>query len=450
MTVVSSVVFEQNPPANLRKSNFFSFVCRLFDSSNQVLRISSALCVGFIENNKGTKVLRNGVRYKLNVVTQDGKEVEDFIHVIVVDSDSNEIVPFQGQDRNPSMTRVLLTHESICSRCAAKKSCGNKNDTPADPVIQDQTGLKVFLKCNQNCLINAGNPRELRKFKLAISGTQDLSCHNWAFSSPMFVHNNSKHGRVTKSKSSPDSLTDPSISLIWPQPGPLCGGRALIVGKNFAEDAHVLFGTTSVHSKVITPDAIQIEVPPVSQNSVVMVTLIQRNQLFQRGWHYSYCSPEVEQISVSPLNLSTSRLPKPFVRHYNEAEQIATFSSMLGINRERQSRSYNSPAPPHSPTYPPPPRKPIAISATTEGDELPPAAKTPLEESPFSYSKEGSAFNRVRRDLVPFAGPTTAEEAAARLETATILQSLKTRSHVAQDYIKMDAEISNNEYQEPT
>ena len=26
--------------------------------------------------------------------------------------------------------------------------------------------LKVFLKCNQNCLINAGNPRELRKFKV--------------------------------------------------------------------------------------------------------------------------------------------------------------------------------------------------------------------------------------------------------------------------------------------
>ena len=80
----------------------------------------------------------------------------------------SQIVPFQGQDRNPSMTRVLLTHESICSRCAASKSCGNKNDTPANPVIQEQTKLKVFLKCNQNCLINAGNPRELRKFKVTL------------------------------------------------------------------------------------------------------------------------------------------------------------------------------------------------------------------------------------------------------------------------------------------
>ena len=40
---------------------------------------------------QGTKVLRNGVRYKLKVVTQDGKEAEDFIHVVVVDSDSNEV-----------------------------------------------------------------------------------------------------------------------------------------------------------------------------------------------------------------------------------------------------------------------------------------------------------------------------------------------------------------------
>lgn len=40
---------------------------------------------------QGTKILRNGVRYKLNVVTQDGTEAEDFIHVIVVDSDSNEV-----------------------------------------------------------------------------------------------------------------------------------------------------------------------------------------------------------------------------------------------------------------------------------------------------------------------------------------------------------------------
>ena len=50
MSVVSSVVFEQNPPANLRKSNFFSFVCRLLDSNNQVLRILSAVCIDFIDN----------------------------------------------------------------------------------------------------------------------------------------------------------------------------------------------------------------------------------------------------------------------------------------------------------------------------------------------------------------------------------------------------------------
>ncbi|CAN7999849.1 unnamed protein product [Ixodes pacificus] len=35
------------------------------------------------------------------------------------------------------MCRVLLTHEVMCSRCCDKKSCGNRNETPSDPVIID-------------------------------------------------------------------------------------------------------------------------------------------------------------------------------------------------------------------------------------------------------------------------------------------------------------------------
>ena len=36
-------------------------------------------------------MLRNGVRYKLKILTQDGIEAEDYLHVIVVDSESNEV-----------------------------------------------------------------------------------------------------------------------------------------------------------------------------------------------------------------------------------------------------------------------------------------------------------------------------------------------------------------------
>ena len=35
--------------------------------------------------------LRNGVRYKMKLILNDGTETEDFINVIVVDSHTNEV-----------------------------------------------------------------------------------------------------------------------------------------------------------------------------------------------------------------------------------------------------------------------------------------------------------------------------------------------------------------------
>ena len=60
--------------------------------------------------------------------------------------------------------------------------------------------LKFFLKCNQNCLKNAGNPRDMRRFQVSVS-TQLLGLQEGGVSSVsenMFVHNNSKHGRKVK------------------------------------------------------------------------------------------------------------------------------------------------------------------------------------------------------------------------------------------------------------
>ncbi|KAJ8777096.1 hypothetical protein J1605_014479 [Eschrichtius robustus] len=55
--------------------------------------------------------------------------------------------------------------------------------------------LKFFLKCNQNCLKNAGNPRDMRRFQVVVSTTVNVDGHVLAVSDNMFVHNNSKHGR---------------------------------------------------------------------------------------------------------------------------------------------------------------------------------------------------------------------------------------------------------------
>ncbi|KAJ7327296.1 hypothetical protein JRQ81_017055 [Phrynocephalus forsythii] len=92
-------------------------------------------------------------------------------------------------------TGILDANTASQSRCCDKKSCGNRNETPSDPVIIDRFFLKFFLKCNQNCLKNAGNPRDMRRFQVVVSTTVNVDGHVLAVSDNMFVHNNSKHGR---------------------------------------------------------------------------------------------------------------------------------------------------------------------------------------------------------------------------------------------------------------
>lgn len=80
------------------------------------------------------------------------------------------------------------------------------------------------MKCNQNCLKNAGNPRDMRRFQVAISTTPDMK-NILAASENMFVHNNSKHGRRSSRRLEPlDSMftfltshrpTDYAMSQAW-------------------------------------------------------------------------------------------------------------------------------------------------------------------------------------------------------------------------------------------
>ncbi|XP_026513967.1 transcription factor COE1-like [Terrapene carolina triunguis] len=141
---------------------------------------------------------------------------------------SKQAIIYEGQDKNPEMCRVLLTHEIMCSRCCDKKSCGNRNETPSDPVIIDRFFLKFFLKCNQNCLKNAGNPRDMRRFQVVVSTTVNVDGHVLAVSDNMFVHNNSKHGRRARrldpsEGERPQALPEHPAREPWPMaPDPRC------------------------------------------------------------------------------------------------------------------------------------------------------------------------------------------------------------------------------------
>ncbi|KAH6945405.1 hypothetical protein HPB50_008343 [Hyalomma asiaticum] len=169
--------FEKQPPSNLRKSNFFHFVVALYDKAGQPVEVERTAFVGFVEKGQesdGQKT-NNGIHYRLQLLYANGVRQEQDLYVRLIDSvtkqrhsnipavkcglsgaslperssdmrrqpragespGERQAIVYEGQDKNPEMCRVLLTHEVMCSRCCDKKSCGNRNETPSDPVIID-------------------------------------------------------------------------------------------------------------------------------------------------------------------------------------------------------------------------------------------------------------------------------------------------------------------------
>ncbi|GMT36749.1 hypothetical protein PFISCL1PPCAC_28046, partial [Pristionchus fissidentatus] len=301
--------FEKHPPSNLRKSNFFHFVIALYDRQNQPVEIERTQFAGFVENEKELQIdgqeTKNGIHYKLYVAFQNGIRAEQDLYVRLIDSATKQAIAYEGQDKNPEMCRVLLTHEVMCSRCCEKKSCGNRNETPSDPVIIDRYFLKFFLKCNQNCLKNAGNPRDMRRFQVVLGTTARVDERLLAISDNMFVHNNSKHGRRAKRVHASDGENDvdasddyseavemaagsaPVLKAICPAEGWVQGGtQVVLIGENFFDGLQVTFGSTTIWSdsvQIISPHAIRVTTPARHTAGVVEVSLQYKNKTLSRS-----------------------------------------------------------------------------------------------------------------------------------------------------------------------
>uniref|UniRef100_A0A2A4JG02 IPT/TIG domain-containing protein n=1 Tax=Heliothis virescens TaxID=7102 RepID=A0A2A4JG02_HELVI len=329
--------FEKQPPSNLRKSNFFHFVVALYDRAGQPVEIERTAFIGFIEKDQeveGQKT-NNGIQYRLQLLYANGIRQEQDIFVRLIDSVTKQPIVYEGQDKNPEMCRVLLTHEVMCSRCCDKKSCGNRNETPSDPVIIDRFFLKFFLKCNQNCLKNAGNPRDMRRFQVVISTQVMVDGPLLAISDNMFVHNNSKHGRRAKRldpSEGTDAATDntclypplpvatPCIKAISPSEGWTSGGSTvIIVGDNFFDGLQVVFGTMLVWSELITSHAIRVQTPPRHIPGVVEVTLSYKSKQFCKGapGRFVYVS-----LNEPTIDYGFQRLQKLIPRHPGDPEKL--------------------------------------------------------------------------------------------------------------------------------
>ncbi|CAL8271200.1 unnamed protein product [Boreogadus saida] len=115
--------FEKQPPSNLRKSNFFHFVLALYDRQGQPVEIERTTYVDFVEKDKETtgEKTNNGIHYRLQLLYSNGIRTEQDFYVRLIDSMTKQAIIYEGQDKNPEMCRVLLTHEIMCSeKCAGK------------------------------------------------------------------------------------------------------------------------------------------------------------------------------------------------------------------------------------------------------------------------------------------------------------------------------------------
>ncbi|KAJ0060561.1 hypothetical protein NL108_016039, partial [Boleophthalmus pectinirostris] len=320
--------FEKQPPSNLRKSNFFHFVLAFYDRQGQPVEIERTAYCDFIEKDKevsGEKT-NNGIHYRLQLLYSNGVRTEQDVYVRLIDSMTKQPIIYEGQDKNPEMCRVLLTHEIMCSRCCDKKSCGNRNETPSDPVIIDRFFLKFFLKCNQNCLKNAGNPRDMRRFQVVVSTTVNVDGHVLAVSDNMFVHNNSKHGRRARRLDPSEDLfsvsaaATPCIKAISPSEGWTTGGATVIlIGDNFFDGLQVVFGTMLVWSELITPHAIRVQTPPRHIPGVVEVTLSYKSKQFCKGAPGRFVYTALNEPTI---DYGFQRLQKVIPRHPGDPERL--------------------------------------------------------------------------------------------------------------------------------
>ncbi|XP_009472710.1 PREDICTED: transcription factor COE4-like [Nipponia nippon] len=293
--------FEKQPPSNLRKSNFFHFVLAMYDRQGQPVEIERTSFIDFVEKERE----QNGEKTNNGIHEQD-------LYVRLIDSMSKQAIIYEGQDKNPEMCRVLLTHEIMCSRCCDKKSCGNRNETPSDPVIIDRFFLKFFLKCNQNCLKNAGNPRDMRRFQVVVSTTVNVDGHVLAVSDNMFVHNNSKHGRRAR-------RLDPSE------------GERLRRARAHRARAHAHACAASrpvcpvaqrgrrTSTPLITPHAIRVQTPPRHIPGVVEVTLSYKSKQFCKGAPGRFVYTALNEPTI---DYGFQRLQKVIPRHPGDPERL--------------------------------------------------------------------------------------------------------------------------------
>jgi early B-cell factor len=78
------------------------------------VEITQSKFVQFIEQTPEDQTIRNGTHYGLHCLFSGGIVAEKDLYVRLVDASNKKLIAYEGQDKNPEMCRVLLTHEITC------------------------------------------------------------------------------------------------------------------------------------------------------------------------------------------------------------------------------------------------------------------------------------------------------------------------------------------------
>ncbi|EPQ16046.1 Transcription factor COE3 [Myotis brandtii] len=88
----------------------------LYDRQGQPVEIERTAFVDFVEKEKepNNEKTNNSIHYKLHLLYSNEVRTEQDLYVRFIDSMTKQAIVYEGQDKNPEMCRVLLTHEIMC------------------------------------------------------------------------------------------------------------------------------------------------------------------------------------------------------------------------------------------------------------------------------------------------------------------------------------------------
>ncbi|NXS46340.1 COE2 factor, partial [Balaeniceps rex] len=179
--------------------------------------------------------------------------------------------------------------------------------------------LKFFLKCNQNCLKTAGNPRDMRRFQVSLIRLSiNLSAFFLLFLFPLL---------------SP-TLFIINMMTVYDKPYrillkffSICSMHLLIkhvwrVNSESGEKQQTCHNRASpfVISQLITPHAIRVQTPPRHIPGVVEVTLSYKSKQFCKGAPGRFIYTALNEPTI---DYGFQRLQKVIPRHPGDPERLA-------------------------------------------------------------------------------------------------------------------------------